>query len=165
MSEEIDIKPTDAAKAIDSPLTILLVDDDEDCRMLVRDAIEYCESRNEVVEVRDGQSAIDYLKRSVTEGKKPGLIFLDIEMPRMNGIEALKKIKTDPALKDIPVVMLTGVAEEEYMQQAAQFGANSYTIKPASADDFIKTVSNSATYWLRVHQYPSRHLPQEASRR
>jgi CheY-like chemotaxis protein len=163
--ESTSIEPTD--KPPEAPITILLVDDDEDCRMLVRDAIEVCDAdhQNNVVEVHDGQAAIDYLKRSVSEGKKPGLIFLDVEMPRMNGIEALQKIKSDPSLKDIPVVMLTGVAEEEYMQRAAVFGANSYTIKPASADEFIKTVSNSATYWLRVHQYPTRHLPQEASRR
>ncbi|MFT3784670.1 MAG: response regulator [Tepidisphaeraceae bacterium] len=149
----------------ETPITVLLVDDDDDCRLLVRDAISECDVANNVVEVKDGQAAIDYLRKSVLDGTRPGLIFLDVEMPRLNGIDALRKIKSDPQLRDIPVVMLTGVADEEYMRRAAEYGANSYTIKPSDAELFVKTVLTSATYWLRVHQYPDRHVPQEMARR
>jgi two-component system response regulator len=148
-----------------APITILLVDDDDDCRLLVRDAIGECDAPNRVVEVGDGQQALDYLRSAAVEGSKPGLIFLDIEMPRMNGLETLRRIKADPMLKDIPVVMLTGVAEDEHMRRAAEYGANSYTIKPSDAQNFLQTVMSSCTYWLRTHQFPDRHLPQDQARR
>ena len=96
---------------------------------------------------------------------KPGLIYLDIEMPGINGIELLKKIKADPELKHITVVMMTGVSDEEQMQLAAAAGANSYTIKPANAEEFLRTVTDSTNYWLTIHQYPQHHLPTEKCRR
>jgi two-component system, response regulator len=164
-THQFDPQPQPAEAQPDTPLTILLVDDDDDCRLLVRDAISECQGENQVVEVGDGQQALDYLRNAAIEGSKPGLIFLDIEMPRMNGLEALRRIKADPMLKDIPVVMLTGVAEDEHMRRAAEYGANSYTIKPSDASAFLETVMSSATYWLRTHQFPQRHLPPEQSRR
>jgi two-component system response regulator len=86
-------------------------------------------------------------------------------MPRLDGISTLQKIKADPELRDIPVVMMTGVSDEDQMQKAAEFGANSYTIKPADAEQFLRTVLASTNYWLHVHQYPEHHLPSRACRR
>jgi CheY-like chemotaxis protein len=86
-------------------------------------------------------------------------------MPEMNGQEVLKAIKANPDLRDIPVVMMTGVSDEEQLRLAAANGANSYTIKPANAEQFLRTVLASTTYWLTIHQYPERHLPAEACRR
>src|SRR3954469_11032674 len=151
----------------DAPITILLVDDDPDCRMLVRDAISGCKVSNDVHEVSNGLEALEFLRRSGPHANapRPGLIFLDIEMPGMDGLETLKAIKSDAALRDIPVVMMTGVCGEEQMQTAAKLGANSYTLKPANAEQFLRTVLASTNYWLTIHQYPTHHLPPEACRK
>ncbi|HSI34423.1 MAG: response regulator [Phycisphaerae bacterium] len=151
----------------DEPITILLVDDDEDCRLLVKDAIAECKVANAVHECRNGREALDFLYRRTpfADAPRPGLIYLDIEMPNMDGQAVLRTIKSDPALRDIPVVMMTGVSDEQQMQEAARNGANSYTIKPASAEQFLRTVLASTNYWLTIHQYPTHHLPAEACRR
>ncbi|MCS7033860.1 MAG: response regulator [Phycisphaerae bacterium] len=149
------------------PITILLVDDDPDCRMLVRDAIAECKVANAVYEVANGQEALDFIHRRgrFHDAPRPGLIFLDIEMPVMGGLTALRQIKSDPALRDIPVVVMTGVCGEKEMAEAAAAGANSYTLKPANAEQFLKTVMASTSYWLEVHQYPRHHWPAEVCRR
>jgi CheY-like chemotaxis protein len=149
------------------PITILLVDDDADCRLLIRDAISECKVSNEVHEVSNGQGALDFLHRrgAYASAPRPGLIYLDIEMPGLDGIETLRQIKSNPALSDIPIVMMTGLCGEEQMQVAAKLGANSYTLKPANAEQFLSTVLASTNYWLMVHQYPQHHLPKEMCRR
>ena len=148
-------------------ITILLVDDDADCRMLIRDAIAECKVSNLVFEVGNGAEALDFLyaRGKHAGAKRPGLIFLDIEMPEMNGQETLKRMRADERFRDIPIVMMTGVADERQMEQAAANGANSYTIKPANAEQFLRTVLASTNYWLTIHQYPKHHLPQEQCRR
>lgn len=153
-----------AASSALGPMTILLVDDDEDCRGFVRDAIAECGREHRVVEHGDGLTALEYLEQADADSK-PGLIFLDVEMPGVDGLETLRRIKADPRFADIPVVMLTGVAEPACMQLAAHLGANSYTVKPAKAEQFITTVQASASYWLMVHQYPQRHVDQADARR
>ena|GEM_PF-518150 len=147
--------------SIEAPagLTVLLVDDDDDCRSLVRDAIGESGGSGAIVEVTDGVSALNYLRENIEDNGRPGLIFLDIEMPRMDGLETLRRIKEDPRLRDIPVVMLTGVSEEVAMQRAAEYGANSYTVKPADAEAFLRTIMASTNYWLTVHRRPQQHLP------
>lgn len=151
----------------DEPITILLIDDDEDCRTLIRDAISECKVSNEVFECRNGREALDFLHRrgAFTDAPRPGLVYLDIEMPGLDGQAVLREIKSDPDLRDIPVVMMTGVAEEKQMEEAARNGANSYTLKPANAEQFLRTVLASTTYWLTIHQYPTHHLPAVACRR
>jgi CheY-like chemotaxis protein len=148
-------------------ITILLVDDDADCRMLVRDAISESKVSNRVFEVSNGSEALDFLHRrgKWANAPRPGLIYLDIEMPSMDGQAVLKAIKADPDLRDIPVVMMTGVSDEKQMKLAAEAGANSYTIKPANAHDFLRTVVSSTNYWLTIHQYPEHHLPSDKCRR
>ncbi|HEY1923067.1 MAG TPA: response regulator [Tepidisphaeraceae bacterium] len=148
-------------------ITILIVDDDQDCRMLIRDAISESKVCNRVFEVCDGREALDFLNQrgKFANAPKPGLIYLDIEMPGMNGQEVLVAIKATPNLRDIPVVMITGVSDELQMRKAAEAGANSYTLKPASAEQFLQTVLTSTNYWLTIHQYPGHHLPPDQCRR
>ena len=93
------------------------------------------------------------------------MIYLDIEMPGMDGQSVLKAIKADPDLRDIPVVMLTGLSDEGQMRIAANVGANSYTIKPANAEQFLKAVVTSTNYWLTMHQYPDHHVPPDDCRK
>jgi CheY-like chemotaxis protein len=151
----------------EKPITILLVDDDADCRMLIRDAIAECKVGNNIFEVSNGKEALDFLLRRgpYANAPRPGLIYMDIEMPVMSGLDALKLIKDEPSLHEIPVVMMTGMCGEEQMQRAATLGANSYTLKPANAEQFLRTVLASTNYWLTIHQYPDHHLPPESCKR
>ena len=149
------------------PIVILLVDDDDDCRMLIRDAIAECKVSNTVYEASNGQEALDILYRRgpFADVPRPGLIYLDIEMPAMDGQETLRRIRSNPDFRDVPVVMMTGVADEAQMKLAAANGANSYTIKPANAEQFLRTVLASTNYWLTIHQSPQHHLPPDECRR
>jgi CheY-like chemotaxis protein len=149
------------------PIVILLVDDDPDCRMLIEFAIAESKITNRVYEVGDGQEALEFLHRrgKWADAPRPGLVYMDLEMPGMGGQEALKRIRSEPSFRDIPVVMMTGVCDEREMQTAAANGANSYTLKPANAEQFLRTVRESTSYWLSIHQAPRRHLPQEMCRR
>ncbi|MBC7782979.1 MAG: response regulator [Burkholderiales bacterium] len=174
MAPDIDIHSTATAvggklmlDAQNRPVTILLVDDDPDCRLLIKDAISECRVQNEILEAANGQEALDLLHR---RGKyencaEPGLIYMDIEMPLMDGLTALEQIKADPQLRQIPVVMMTGVSDAAHMRRAAVLGANSYTLKPANAEQFLNTVLASTNYWLSVHQSPQNRLPQAVCRR
>jgi CheY-like chemotaxis protein len=142
------------------PVTILLVDDDEDCRTLIRDAIEQGKLDNPVYEVSSGEEALAFLKRQgqYADAPRPGLVYLDIEMPGIGGQETLKAIRQDVRFADVAVVMMTGVTEDEQKRLAMASGANSYTNKPTDAVTFMQTVVQSTNYWLRIHQFPS---PQE----
>jgi CheY-like chemotaxis protein len=169
-SGKIEAKPKAQGFMItrnEKPITILLVDDDPDCRMLIRDAVAECKVSNSIHEVSNGKEAIEFLQRKgkYANAPRPGLVYMDIEMPVMNGLEALKEIKSEPALQDIPIVMMTGVCGEEQMQEAAALGANSYTLKPNNAEQFLRTVLASTNYWLTIHQYPDHHLPPESCKR
>ena len=151
----------------EAPIVILLVDDDPDCRLLIRDAIGQCKVGNTIFEACDGAEALEFLRRQGRHANapRPGLIYMDIEMPKMDGQTALKQIKADPVLKDIPVVMMTGVCDEQQMKTAAVNGANSYTVKPANAEQFLRTVLASTNYWLTIHQQPEHHVDPTSSRR
>ena len=139
------------------PVTILLVDDDEDCRQLIRDAIEQGKLDNPVYEVNSGEDALRFLRREgqYAQAPRPGLIYLDIEMPGMDGQETLKAIRNDPRFSDVAVVMMTGVTDDEQKHMAMSNGANSYTNKPTDALTFMQTVVQSTNYWLRIHQFPT----------
>lgn len=147
---------TDNYKFNAQPVTILLVDDDPDCRMLIRDAIEQGKLDNPVCEVASGEEALRFLKREgeYRDAPRPGLVYLDIEMPGMNGQETLQAIRKDPRFSDICIVMMTGVTDDEQKRLAMSSGANSYTNKPTDALTFIATVIQSTNYWLRIHQFP-----------
>jgi CheY-like chemotaxis protein len=139
------------------PVTILLVDDDEDCRQLIRDAIGQGKLDNPVYEVSSGEEALAFLRRegAYADAPRPGLVYLDIEMPGLNGQETLKAIRSDGRFADIAVVMMTGVTEDAQKRLAMANGANSYTNKPTDALTFMQTVVQSTSYWLRIHQYPA----------
>lgn len=147
----------DVYKFSAQPVTILLVDDDEDCRQLIRDAIEQGKLDNPVYEVASGEEALAFLKREgvYANAPRPGLIYLDIEMPGMGGQETLKAIRRDPRFAEIAIVMMTGVTDDGQKRLAMANGANSYTNKPTDALTFMQTVMQSTNYWLRIHQFPS----------
>ncbi|MFG0329931.1 MAG: response regulator [Phycisphaerales bacterium] len=135
-------------------LVILLVDDDADCRMLIRDAIESSGGEYEVYECRDGEDGLAFLKREseYEDAPRPSIVFLDLEMPGKNGHQVLVELRSMDALRDLPVVMLTGVDSDEAERIALQNGANSYTCKSADPEALFDVVTEATKYWTRVHR-------------
>ena len=138
-------------------VNILLVDDDPDCRLFVRDAMEDANIRNPVYEAGNGKEALDFLYRRGAHADAPemGLVYLDIQMPEMNGLEALKAIRSDRRFNHIPIVMMAGVSDVSEKVEAARNGANSYTVKPHDPADFMRTVVEATSYWIDIHSRPS----------
>jgi CheY-like chemotaxis protein len=134
---------------------ILLVDDDADWRLLVRDVLAQSEIaaqvRLEVHEAPDGEAALQYLFRQGGRSGPalPDLIYLDCEMPRLDGVTLLEVIRRDPRLRHIPTIMLTGVADEAEMRRASERGASAYIVKPPEASELARVLQASAGYWLR----------------
>ena len=140
------------------PMELLLVEDNEDDILLEREALADAKLVNLMYVVRDGVEAMALLRR---EGKYqnaqvPGLILLDINMPRKNGFEVLKEIKADPALMHIPVVMLTTSENEADVVKSYVKGACSYITKPMDFDKFREVVKQFSLYWALVARIPRR---------
>lgn len=140
-------------------MEILLVEDDPDDIELIKEAFKAANIVNNIIVLRDGQEALDYLfhKGDYTDVKKsemPGLILLDIKMPKVDGIEVLKKIKKDRKLKRIPVVMLTTSQDNQDILESYDNHANSYIEKPVHFDDFIKVIKEIGLYWILTNTPP-----------
>lgn len=140
------------------PITILLADDDpEDC-MLAQDALAESKLANELHIVRDGEELLDYLyqrgKYNVGNAPRPGLILLDLNMPRLDGREALARIKSDASLRAIPVVVLTTSKAEEDIYRTYDLGANSYITKPVSFEGLVGVTRTLADYWFGIVKLP-----------
>ena len=135
---------------------ILLVDDDEDTRFMVRDAIEESNLDPEIYEVETGEEAIEFLSRTgkFSDCPLPELIFLDLEMPGIGGLNTLREIRSREDFRYIPVVVMTNIDDDREKKRSAEFGANSYTVKPSDPDRFIETVKDATRYWSRVHRRP-----------
>ena len=138
-------------------IKVLLVDDDEDCRMLSRDAMTQGNILNEVFEVGSAEEALDFLYRRGQHEDAPqvGLIYLDIQMPGISGQELLKILRADDIFEDIPIVMMTNLCDDREKEEAARAGANSYTVKPSDPEEFMHTVIEATNYWIGIHQAPS----------
>jgi CheY-like chemotaxis protein len=138
--------------------TILLAEDEEsDAEMTVR-ALKAAGLINDVVVTRDGVEALQYLRREGAwdgrVGGLPGLLLLDIKMPRKNGLEVLAEIRADPVLKVLPVVMLTSSRESPDVKTAYGLGANAYVVKPVDFDEFCEAVQQIGAFWAVVNQPP-----------
>lgn len=139
--------------------TILLVEDNEDDRELALRAMKRTGIGHKIVAVRDGVEAMDYLKRkgiyADTTEPLPDLVLLDLKMPRMDGLQVLEQIKSDPELRTLPVVMLTSSKQDRDVQRAYNLGVNSYICKPTSFSEFLKLVNNLGNYWFDTVVLPS----------
>jgi CheY-like chemotaxis protein len=146
-----------------TPIVILLADDDaEDC-MLARDALAESRLLNDLRVVSDGEELLDYLHRQgqYTEAEsspRPGMIILDLNMPRLDGREALGRIKSDAALRQIPVVVLTTSKAEEDVFRSYDLGANSYITKPVTFDGLVQVVKSMTQYWFGIVALPDSAL-------
>lgn len=141
------------------PITILLADDDPDDRLLTRDAFDESRLRNELDMVEDGEELMDYLySRGNYSGDaarpRPSLILLDLNMPRKDGREALKEIKSDPELRSIPVVVLTTSKAEEDIFRTYDLGVNSFIIKPVTFDGMVNVIRTLGKYWFEIVELP-----------
>ncbi|MBI2534252.1 MAG: response regulator [Deltaproteobacteria bacterium] len=139
------------------PLEILLVEDNEDDIVLEREALADAKLVNLMSVVRDGEEAMAFLRREgrYQDAQVPGLILLDINMPRKNGFEVLNELKADPALVHIPVVMLTTSDSEADIVKSYAKGACSYITKPMDFDKFREVAKQFALYWALVARIPS----------
>jgi CheY-like chemotaxis protein len=145
----------DATRAI----TIVLADDDEDDRLMTRDALRDARLHNDLRFVVDGVDLMDYLHRRGRYGEpdaapRPGLILLDLNMPRMDGREALQAIKQDAELRSIPVVVLTTSKAEEDIVRTYDLGVNSFITKPVTFLGLVEVMKVFSRYWLEIVDLP-----------
>ena len=136
-------------------IRILLVEDNPDDVEITRRALKRGRVMNELTVARDGQEALDILFAAKNgDGRCPGLILLDLNLPKVDGREVLEKIKADPKLKRIPVVVLTVVTREEDVVRSYDLGVNTFISKPVRFEDFIKVVTMIKEYWLLIATLP-----------
>ena len=136
-------------------IRILLADDDEDDRMMAREALEISLLTNPLDEVEDGVELMEHLDQLLENDKPlPGLILLDLNMPRMDGREALGLIKGNPALRHIPVVVLTTSKAEEDVYRSYDLGVNSFISKPITFEGLVSVMTEIGRYWLEMVELP-----------
>lgn len=140
--------------------TLLMADDDEEDRLLARDALRESRVLNEIRFVEDGEQLMDYLHRrgpyvSPESAPTPGLILLDLNMPRKDGREALAEIKGDPELRKIPVIVLTTSKAEEDIFRSYDLGVSSFITKPVTFEGLVEAMTVFTHYWLEIVALPA----------
>ena len=137
---------------------ILIVEDDPNDVELTMTALSEYNLANEVVITRDGQQALDYLYcRGEFAGRpdeNPAVMLLDLKLPKVDGLEVLKRVKSDDGLKMIPVVVLTSSHEEKDMMRSYSLGVNAYVVKPVDFHQFVNAVKELGAFWAIVNQPP-----------
>jgi CheY-like chemotaxis protein len=144
------------------PIVILLADDDEEDRMLACDALAESRLSNDITCVTDGEDLMDYLHRRgnyapPVEAPRPGLILLDLNMPKKDGREALREIKSDPELRQISVVVLTTSKAEEDIYSSYDSGASSFISKPVTFEGLVEVMKGLGRYWFEIVDLPRQH--------
>ena len=139
-------------------MEILLAEDsDEDAELTLR-ALKRGNIVNKLVRVKDGAEALDFLFRNGEfngrKGGNPRLVLLDLKMPKMDGIDVLKKIRSDERTRTIPVVILTSSAEERDMVESYRLGVNSYLVKPVETEKFVDVITKAGHYWMLMNRTP-----------
>ncbi|HAG96566.1 MAG: two-component system response regulator [Pseudomonadales bacterium] len=143
-----------------SNMTILLVEDNADDELLALRALKKTDVPNDVVVTRDGQEALDYIfGQGKFQGRDirllPKVVFLDLKLPKLDGLEVLRKIRQDERTKRLPVVLLTSSDEVQDMKAGYDIGVNSYINKPVDFDEFVSQVKLLGQYWLGVNRVPA----------
>jgi CheY-like chemotaxis protein len=141
------------------PILILIAEDDAEDRMLVKDAMVESRLANDIRFVEDGEQLLDYLHNqgkynNKTENPLPGLILLDLNMPKMDGREALKEIKKDARLRIVPVVVLTTSQAEEDVLRSYDLGVSSFITKPVTFGSLVDIMKTMGKYWFEIVELP-----------
>jgi CheY-like chemotaxis protein len=146
MAERYGLKPVD----------VLLVEDDEGDILMTREAFEFHKIRNPLHVVSDGERALQFVRRTgpFADAPRPGLILLDINLPRLSGLEVLAELKADPELALIPVVMLTTSQAEEDILRSYRLHANAYVSKPVDFENFMAAIRQIDDFFLTLVQRP-----------
>lgn len=138
--------------------TILLAEDNPNDMELTLEALGEYRIANEIVVVRDGAEALDYLyRRGEFAGRRPGnpaVLLLDLKMPKVDGMEVLSQIKSDPDLKKIPVVVLTSSREEKDLLRSYDLGVNAFVVKPVGFEEFVDAVKQVGAFWAVLNEIP-----------
>ena len=142
-----------------SPLKrILLAEDNKNDIELTLSALEEYNLANEVVVVRDGVEMLDYLfRRGQFTGHPngvPAVVLLDLKMPRMDGLEALRQLRTEPRFKHVPVVMITSSREEQDLIRSYELGVNAYVVKPVDFQKFVECIKQIGFFWALINEPP-----------
>jgi CheY-like chemotaxis protein len=137
-------------------VTIVMAEDDEDDRQLARDAFEDARVEGQIHFVHDGQELIDYLRADAKRkaSKRPGIVLLDLNMPRKDGREALSELKDDEDLCEIPVIVLTTSRDQEEISRCYCAGANSFITKPTTHVGLVDVMRNLQRYWFELVELP-----------
>ncbi|WP_372789594.1 response regulator [Paraconexibacter sp.] len=143
----------------EKPIVILMAEDDEDDRLMAQEALRASRLANDLRFVVDGQALLDYLRREgnytdPADSPTPGVILLDLNMPRMDGREALAEIKSDPDLRHIPVVILTTSKAEEDIFRTYDLGVNSFITKPVTFQGLVDVMRVWSQYWFEIVELP-----------
>lgn len=137
---------------------ILIVEDDPRDVELTLTALEDYKLANEVIVARDGKEALDYLycrgEYQSRASDNPAVMLLDLKLPKVNGLEVLKQIRSDEGLKMIPVVVLTSSHEEKDMMRSYQLGVNAYVVKPVDFHEFVNAVKELGVFWAIINEPP-----------
>jgi two-component system response regulator len=141
--------------------TILLVEDNPDDEMLTLRAFAKNKIKNEVVVARDGSEALDYLFAEGTyQGRDPTtlpqLVLLDLKLPKVDGLQVLRRLRADARTNLLPVVILTSSREDQDLIESYRLGANSYVRKPVNFDEFLEAARQLGLYWLLLNEVPAR---------
>ena len=138
------------------PVDVLLVEDDEGDILITREAFEFHKIRNPLHVVTDGEQALQFVRRTgpFTDAPRPGLILLDVNLPRLSGLEVLAELKRDPELLLIPVVILTTSQAEEDILRSYRLHANAYVSKPVDFDHFVAAIRQIDGFFLTLVQLP-----------
>ncbi len=140
---------------------ILLVEDSPRDLELTLAALEKCQLANDIVVARDGEEALDYLYlRGPFAGRAEGdptVVLLDLKLPKIDGLEVLQKVKGDPALRHVPIVMLTSSREEQDLVRSYELGVNAFVVKPVQFSEFFKAIQDLGVFWALLTEPPPRY--------
>jgi CheY-like chemotaxis protein len=145
-----------ADQDVHKPVDVLLVEDDEGDVLMTREAFEFYKIRNPLHVVSDGEQALQFLRQAgpFADAPRPGLILLDVNLPRVNGLEVLAELKQDPQLMLIPVVILTTSKAEEDILRSYKLHANAYVSKPVDFENFLEAIRQIDDFFLTLVQLP-----------